>query len=67
MGQTIAINSINDISVRSSIFYFGNYCQGLVQSNNANNLFFSGNYIATNITTPIISLYNSRNITASKR
>jgi len=56
---------IDDIRIESSTFYFGNYSQGLIQSNNANNLFFNGNYIATNITTPIISLCNSRNITAS--
>jgi hypothetical protein len=56
---------IDDIRIESSTFLFGNYSQGLIQSNNANNLFFNGNYIATNITTPIISLCNSRNITAS--
>ena len=62
---TQSVPVINDIQIKSSTFYFGNYSQGLMQSNNANNLFFSGNYIATNITTPIISLCNSRNITAS--
>jgi hypothetical protein len=56
---------INDIRIESSTFLFGNYSRGLIQSNNANNLFFNGNYIDTNITTPIISICNSRNITAS--
>jgi hypothetical protein len=56
---------INDLRIESSTFYFGSYSQGLIQSSNANNLFFSGNYIARNITTPIISLCNSRNITAN--
>jgi hypothetical protein len=39
--------------------------QGLLQSNNVNNLFLNGNYIATNSSTPIISICNSRNISAS--
>jgi len=40
------------------------YSQGLLQSDNANNLFITGNYIATNSSTPIISICNSRNISA---
>ena len=56
---------INDIRIESSTFYFGMYSQGLLQSDNANNLFISGNYIATNSSTPFISICNSRNISAS--
>lgn len=55
---------IDDLRIESSTFLFGNYTQGLLQSNNANNLFISGNYIATNSSTPLISICNSRNITA---
>jgi hypothetical protein len=53
------------IQIESSTFLFGNYSQGLIQSNNVNNLFISGNYIATNISGPIISICNSRNISAN--
>jgi hypothetical protein len=56
---------INDIRIESSTFYFGNYSQGLLEINNANNLYITGNYIATNSSTPLISICNSRNITAS--
>jgi hypothetical protein len=55
---------INDLRIESSTFYFGTYSQGLVQSDNANNLFMSGNYIATNSSSPLISICNSRNISA---
>ena len=55
---------INDIRIESSTFYFGMYSQGLLQSDNANNVFISGNYIATNSSTPLISICNSRNISA---
>jgi hypothetical protein len=55
---------INDLRIESSTFYFGMYSQGLLQSDNANNLFITGNYIATNSSTPIISICNSRNISA---
>jgi hypothetical protein len=54
-----------DIRIELSTFYFGNYSQGLLQSNNVNNLFISDNYIATNSCEPIISICNSRNISAS--
>ncbi len=56
---------INDIRIESSTFYFRNYSENLLESFNVNNLYFSGNYIATNVTTSIISLCNTRNITAS--
>ena len=55
----------NDIQIKSSTFYFRNYSQGLLQSNNVHNLFLSGNYISTNNSIPIISICNSRNISAS--
>lgn len=55
----------NNIRIESSTFYFGNYSQGLLQSNNVQNLFLNGNYIVTNSSTSIISIYNSRNISAN--
>jgi hypothetical protein len=54
----------NDIRIESSTFYFGIYSQGLVQSDNVNNLFISGNYIALNSSSPLISICNSRNLSA---
>jgi hypothetical protein len=56
---------IEDIRIESSTFLFGNYSQGIIQSANADNLYLTGNYIATNSSTPLISICNSRNITAS--
>jgi hypothetical protein len=56
---------IEDIRIESSAFYFGNYSQGLIQGNNANNVYLNGNYIATNSSSPLISICNSRNMTAS--
>jgi hypothetical protein len=56
---------VHDVNITSSSFYFGEYSQGLIQSFNAENIFISGNYIATNASTPLISLCNSRNISAS--
>jgi hypothetical protein len=61
--QTISV--IEDIRIESSTFLFGNYSQGLIQGNNINNVYISGNYIATNSSMPLISICNSRNITAS--
>ena len=55
---------INDIRIQSSTFYFGTYSQGLLQSNNVNNVLISGNYIATNNLTSFIMICNSRNISA---
>jgi hypothetical protein len=55
---------INNIRIESSTFYFGMYSQGLLICDNVNNLFISGNYIATNSSTPLISICNSRNISA---
>ena len=54
----------NDLRIESSTFYFGNYSQGLLQSYNTYNLFLSGNYIVTNSSKPLISICNSRNISA---
>ena len=61
--QTIPV--IENIYIQSSTFYFGNFSQGLIQGNNANNLYLSSNYIATNSSMPLISICNSRNMTAS--
>lgn len=55
---------INDIRIESSSFYFGEYTQGFLQSDNANNVFINGNYISTNNLTSFISICNSRNISA---
>jgi hypothetical protein len=55
---------INDIRIESSTFYFGMYTQELLQSDNANNVFISGNYIVTNSSTLLISICNSRDISA---
>ena len=54
----------DDIRIESSTFLFGYDSQGLLQSNNVNNLTINGNYIALNSSTPIISVCNSRNISA---
>ena len=56
---------INDIRLESSTFYFGNYSQGLLEGTNANNFYITGNYLATNSSLPLISICNSRNLTAS--
>jgi len=56
---------INDIIIESSSFYYRNYSEHLLESFNVNNLVFRNNYIATNLTTPIVQLCNARNITAS--
>ncbi|CAF3572000.1 unnamed protein product [Rotaria sp. Silwood1] len=56
---------ICDIGMESSILYFGRYTQGLIQANNANNLFLNDNYTATNSSRLLISICNSRNLTAS--
>ena len=60
--QTIPV--IDDIRIASSTFHIGLYSQGLLQSNNINNLSIVGNYILTNQSLPFISICNSRNITA---
>jgi len=62
---TQLIPVIDDIQIESSTFLFGIYSQGLLESNNANNVFINGNYIATNGSTPLISLCNCRNISAN--
>jgi hypothetical protein len=56
---------VHDVKITASSFYFGDYSQGLLQCFNADNVFLSGNYIETNDSTPLISLCNSRNISAS--
>jgi hypothetical protein len=56
---------INDIIIESSSFYYRNYSEHLLESFNVNNLVFRNNYIATNLTTPVVQLCNTRNITAS--
>jgi hypothetical protein len=55
---------INDIRIELSTFYFGNYSRELLQTNNVNDLFITENYIATNSSKPLISICNSRNISA---
>ena len=60
--QTLPV--IDDIRIDSSTFHIGVHSQGLLQSNNINNLSLVGNYILTNQSSPLISICNSRNITA---
>ena len=55
---------IANIQISSSSFYTGTSSQALVQIFNGNNLLFFGNYIATNNSNPLITICNSRNITA---
>jgi hypothetical protein len=43
----------------------GTYSQGILQIGNGANVSFSGNYIATNNSMPLIALCNSRSISAS--
>ncbi len=59
-----SVSVINDIRIESSTFYLGNYSKDFLQSDNANNVFITGNYIAINRSSPIISICNSRNISA---
>jgi hypothetical protein len=61
---TQLIPVVHEVNITASSFYFGEYSQGLIQSFNAENVFISGNYIATNASTPLISLCNSRNVSA---
>ncbi|CAF1685705.1 unnamed protein product, partial [Adineta ricciae] len=56
---------INDIRIESSSFYLGLSSQGLLQSDNMNSLYLTGNYIDTNMSTPLISICNYRNISAT--
>jgi hypothetical protein len=56
---------VNDIRIESSSFYFGNYSQALVGGTNVNNLYITGNYIATNRSSPLVTVCNSRNLTAN--
>jgi hypothetical protein len=56
---------IDNIRIESSTFHFGNFSRGLIQGNNANNVYISGNYIATNSSAPLITICNSRNMTAT--
>lgn len=56
---------IQDIRLESSTFYFGNSSQGLLEGTNANNFHITGNYLSTNSSLPLISICNSRNVTAS--
>ena len=58
------VPAINDIRMESSTFYMGQYSQMLVRCDNANDLFLRGNYIATNNSSPLISICNSRNVSA---
>ena len=55
---------INDIRIESSVFYLGSYSQNILQSDNGNNIFLTKNYIAGNNFTSLITICNSRNITA---
>jgi hypothetical protein len=56
---------VSDVRITSSTFLMGTYSQGVLQIDNGANVSFSGNYIATNSSMPLISLCNSRNISAN--
>jgi hypothetical protein len=56
---------VSDVRITSSTFLMGTYSQGILQIDNGANVSLSGNYIATNNSMPLISLCNSRNISAS--
>jgi len=56
---------IDDILIESSTFHLGNFVTSILQSENANNLLLTGNYISVNTSLPLIYICNSRNITAS--
>ncbi|CAF1452004.1 unnamed protein product [Rotaria magnacalcarata] len=53
-----------DVIIQSSTFLFGPYTEGLLQSINAANVYIKGNYIATNSSTPLVTICNSLNICA---
>jgi hypothetical protein len=56
---------VSDVRITSSTFIMGTYSLGVLQIDNGANVSLSGNYIATNTSMPLISLCNSRNISAS--
>jgi hypothetical protein len=55
---------ITNLQITSSTFLIGKFNQGVLQSYNGNNIYFHGNYIATNHSLPFISICNTKNITA---
>ncbi|CAF1463224.1 unnamed protein product [Rotaria sordida] len=63
--EGLALPTIKNVQITSSTFLIGNYNQGVIQSYNGNNIAFYGNYIATNHSGPLISICNTRNITAN--
>jgi hypothetical protein len=56
---------ITNVQIISSTFLIGSYNQGVIQSDNGDNISFYGNYIATNHSAPLITICNTRNITAN--
>jgi hypothetical protein len=56
---------VTNVQITSSTFLVGNYSQGIIQSYNGNNVAFNENYIATNLSSPLIAICNTRNITAN--
>jgi hypothetical protein len=56
---------VSDVRITSSTFLMGSYSRGILQIDNGANVSFSENYIATNNSMPLISLCNSRNISAN--
>jgi len=56
---------INDILIQSSTFILGNSTRQFLQSNNANNLLIRDNYLTLTNTSTIISICNSRNLSAT--
>ncbi len=56
---------ITNVQISSSTFLPGTYSQAIIQAYNGQNISFTGNYIATNNSTPLINICNSRNMTAN--
>jgi hypothetical protein len=56
---------VTNVQITSSTFLVGDYNQGIIQSYNGNDIAFQGNYIATNHSGPLITICNTRNITAN--
>ncbi|CAF1469478.1 unnamed protein product [Rotaria sp. Silwood1] len=53
-----------DVVIESSTFQLGSYSEGLMQGNNGGNVSIRGNYIVANSSISLISICNSRNISA---
>jgi hypothetical protein len=62
---TQIIPVVTNVEIASSTFVVGDNNQGIIQSYNGNNIVFDGNYVSTNHSGPLITICNTRNITAN--